>query len=908
MQCQDIPANTATEALLAVGFDNPSLSEFEHCAVADVESGLDKDWFRVELQEGKTYLFNVTNLLGTARVDMAIYDVFGRAKPVDDAYTFNSEQSFVRYSARYSGTHFLEVGQRSSFYDYRVAAREITTDNIADNSFRLRSSNGIEKFDRLTASDEADIFYVRFKSSDDIQYRIDVTGVNGFGGPLQEPIIRVRDSVAEGQDGQASLVFQPTGNGFYQQSTVVVEGNGGVGNYRIAINTVDRAGVGIQDSVRLLWQRAISSELRTSRYAVAKNHFIDVKRDIDWFNIELQAGKRYRFELSDPTFNQTTILGGAEGHVLPALVFRGPDERIIEIARMSSSASASATIDFVAKESGTHYLIARNSNGGDVGEYRLTARQYKRPPITTTGELGSLRRLLLVDSERRSIKDMFNLAGMPTDAADQFQLYSTADLEYRGEVHQSGSVYSASYLELADWSFTPSGPSRRNNILVRARLDSTWSPWLNVPTQAVSTNQLLNSRVAWDPEELITFRFADELPSYYQASDVEGFQAIAEGSPLMFETRELLSRFYGSTNLRFREALYFEESADINIFLADNIDDNYAAFHPGPDQGGDIILGSEIYSNELEPVAAEAQHQLLRAVGETLGLNQVENADWDQTLMGVEQASGAELRFYPGLQDLVVLDELYGKPDKTDTTAILFHDETNTRQETKRGFHTIQAGESFGSFDGREFFVDLREGASSRVEVDGQQKYTLVNPMNSYVLNAVGSKVVDFISGNSGNNNISAGLGDDWLNGREGDDDLDGGGGNDRFVYSFGDGNDIVSGGIGVDSLRLKNRFGFSIETLAEDLTFKRVRNSANPREHDLLIELTLNSNSAEGSILLEQMSNTNHRTESLLLNDSDGVLQRVSFVNLFSQVGFGRTKFDFAEGSNEYGRLVVPV
>ena len=68
----------------------------------------------------------------------------------------------------------------------------------------------------------------------------------------------------------------------------------------------------------------------------------------------------------------------------------------------------------------------------------------------------------------------------------------------------------------------------------------------------------------------------------------------------------------------------------------------------------------------------------------------------------------------------------------------------------------------------------------------------------------------DMITGTTGNNSLSGGIGNDWLFGLNGDDTLTGGSGNDKFVFTPGNGVDIITdfqAGAGSEDVLILDRF-----------------------------------------------------------------------------------------------------
>ena len=85
----------------------------------------------------------------------------------------------------------------------------------------------------------------------------------------------------------------------------------------------------------------------------------------------------------------------------------------------------------------------------------------------------------------------------------------------------------------------------------------------------------------------------------------------------------------------------------------------------------------------------------------------------------------------------------------------------------------------------------------------------------------VGGDGADKLSGNAGNDKLYGGAGNDFLNGGKGDDSLRGGSGKDTFIYSSGDGNDVIFGFGNNDLLKITGTFSASYDEDNDEIYFK---------------------------------------------------------------------------------------
>ncbi len=92
---------------------------------------------------------------------------------------------------------------------------------------------------------------------------------------------------------------------------------------------------------------------------------------------------------------------------------------------------------------------------------------------------------------------------------------------------------------------------------------------------------------------------------------------------------------------------------------------------------------------------------------------------------------------------------------------------------------------------------------------------------NKVANRVIGSDQDDYIDGDAGKDTISGGRGNDTLIGGKGNDSLKGGAGNDVFVYSSGDGNDIIVDYTSDDIISLKSGAVSAALVKGDDYIFK---------------------------------------------------------------------------------------
>ncbi len=482
------------------------------------------------------------------------------------------------------------------------------------------------------------------------------------------------------------------------------------------------------------------------------------------------------------------------------------------------------------------------------------------------------------------------------DEDGQYEIYSTMPLVHSGttEVPANTVVALNSRAELDSLEFPGSISNEKFELSFRARQpDGNWESWSRASINGLLAGvQLLSDPEAVSMQDslgpIIHFSFADELPSYYLAGEIDGFQKLSETE------LGLVHHAHGRWNsdmIRVIRAQETFENPEIMIFKAD-IADDVMVFAPGEGKGHDIVINSNsAVMQDLTP-GTEGFYKVLRAVGKALGFQEQPALDGKFSIMGthdtnlpyplspllfdVEAFSNAYNRigFFPSISDF---------PFKNDQPFFGMHS----------GFD-IDASAATVSAN-----IDIRHGYESTIN-DPAGTFTYVS--GDQLRNAVGTAFDDRIVGNEDQNRLSGGDGNDRIFGRQGFDQLDGGLGHDVYMFAPGDGRDIITEqGTYYDTLRIDGLN--NLDSVADDLTFERLG-------ADMLIRLEWDGQNflQSDQILIKNMEGPQDRVESLLLVNNDGYQERVSLVSVFDQLTSVRQRFETIAGSDSYGSLVSPV
>ena len=354
--------------------------------------------------------------------------------------------------------------------------------------------------------------------------------------------------------------------------------------------------------------------------------------------------------------------------------------------------------------------------------------------------------------------------------------------------------------------------------------------------------------------------------------------------------------------------------AEINVFIADGVTGYYDAYLPGPGEGGDIVLNSQFLSG-IDSLSPELYHQVVRAFGHSLGLND----DLSVSNLITTMSSRSTNNVTPTSQDLHLLRSVYGDNYFNANRRFSSLEAPRITAET-RGQYATYAGADFDypTFDARQTGADatdvkLAEGGISGFFRNDESNSLLMSIVNGVGVNYrdyLGAEVRDVVMGNSMSNTIRTFGGNDFINAGPGDDLLIGSSGNDWYALTQTGGDDIIREYDGSpdfpgrDAIRYIDHWliDHGRTELEELFVFKRDGN-------DLVVNLTLDAPGPQASMTIENMAFGRHRVERLEMTDLSGnVLWAASLVDVFGQLSDGQQRrFAMTDAADKFGALVAP-
>ena len=322
----DIAADTTTTAAVAVGGS----------ATGEIETAADKDWFEVELEAGRTYRFDLQGAPGghgtlSDTFLRRILDAEGNKSTGDGQHrTYNddfqgSRDSRVTFTATEAGTYYVEAsGDRDETGTYRLTVTDVTPkpEVVPD------VTPVPEVVPDVTPEPEV------------VKDAAPVPEVVKDAAPV--PVV-VKDAAP------VPVVVKDAA----PVPVVVTD---------IAADTTTTAAVAVGGSA--------TGEIETAG-------------DKDWFEVELEAGRTYRFDLQGAPGGHGTLSDTFLRRILDAEGNKSTGDGQHRTYNDDFQGSRDSRVTFTATEAGTYYVEA-SGDRDETGTYRLTVTDVTPEPEVVT--------------------------------------------------------------------------------------------------------------------------------------------------------------------------------------------------------------------------------------------------------------------------------------------------------------------------------------------------------------------------------------------------------------------------------------------------------------------------------------------------------------------------------------------
>ena len=363
----DFAADTGTTGTVTVGGS----------VTGDIETPCDRDWFAVELEEGATYQVDLEawgSFAGTLRDAYlrGIYDSHGNRLPNstddDGGHLWNSRLSFT---APESGTWYVSAGGKGDRTGtYTLSVTDTAVDVFAaDTSTTGAVRVGGSVTSALDFGGDMDWFAVDLEAGK--SYQFDLKGSGTGDGTLPNPTLQgIHDSDGDripgtidydgGAGANSRVIFTPMQSGTYYASASSGSAAGsGKGTYTLSVAEVEP-----DDDFR-----SDTDTTGTVTVGGSATGEIDYSGDRDWFAVELEAGKTYRFDLKgwstdDGTLDSSYLYG----------IHDSDGNAIADTTDNSSGTGYNSRVSFAPTEGGTYYVSA-GGHENFIGTYTLSVEE-----------------------------------------------------------------------------------------------------------------------------------------------------------------------------------------------------------------------------------------------------------------------------------------------------------------------------------------------------------------------------------------------------------------------------------------------------------------------------------------------------------------------------------------------------
>ena len=367
----DYSQNIITTGRVAVG---GSATGEIHAPPTGFTAG-DVDWFKVQLEAGKTYRIDLEGAPGghgTLRDPRirGVYDADGDKAPGTFA-TFDSarargQDDELLFTPESGGTYYIAAASliQVRIGTYRLSVTEIDTSEADRAEFKSRSSSAttVEVGDvdnpptgDISTDRERDFFAVELEAR--ARYRIDMEGVDAA---LARPrIFGVYDERGDQVDhitgfrGNKFAVLDieaPTAGTYYIVLGRVADSSSG--RYRLSVTRTDDYSADTRTA----------GTVEVGGFATGE---IETRGDVDWFKVELEMGVQYEIGVLG-----SAVIAGALRDPYLVGIHDSSGNLIENTTDDNSGADRNSGVNFDASTGGIYYIAVRSADGG-TGTYHV---------------------------------------------------------------------------------------------------------------------------------------------------------------------------------------------------------------------------------------------------------------------------------------------------------------------------------------------------------------------------------------------------------------------------------------------------------------------------------------------------------------------------------------------------------
>ena len=365
--------NTGTYRLSATSDLNANITtagrlEVEGSVTDEIETGGDQDWFRIYLEAGYHYRFDIQGSGDDQDNGFFLESVYDSNGERADSIIKNYDSDMVFFTANYTGHYYISAAAfESAIGSYDLSANRVI--DIADNT---STSASLSVHDSITHHIEiaGDLDWIRvdLEAGHNYQFQImDISNTQNADFFLEG----LYDSNGERVEFSLTNVdrniieFTPTNTGSYYIAAGGLGSN--IGIYELSVTEVITSLIEIlpmDTTIELAADTSTSGQLSVGGSVTS---LINTIGDQDWFRIDLNAGQGVRIDLEGEPTEQGTL---SDPYLYGMHDSNG--NFIFGTSNDDGGSGYNSQIIFTAEQSGSYY-VAAGGFGSNTGSYQLSA-------------------------------------------------------------------------------------------------------------------------------------------------------------------------------------------------------------------------------------------------------------------------------------------------------------------------------------------------------------------------------------------------------------------------------------------------------------------------------------------------------------------------------------------------------
>ena len=361
----DYTSSTSTTGYVAVGGS----------ATGEIERGGDRDWFAVTLEAGKTYRFD---LEGSSTDEGTLSDPYLRGIHDADGNwitgTWNDDggagyNSRVTFTATEDATYYVSAGGVNSYVEGTYTLSVTEDDFTAWTDTAGAVTVGGSATGEIERGGDRDWFAVTLEAGK--TYRFDLEGSSTDAGSLSDPYLRgihdadgdlIAGTTNNGGGDNSRVTFTATEDATYYVSAGASRSP--TGTYTLSVTEVTDDFTASDDFT------AGTDTAGAVTVGGSATGEIEYGGDVDWFAVELEAGKTYLFDLEGSPTSAGTLsnpylrgIHEADGDLIAGTTNNNGG---------TGTGYLNSRVTFTATESATYYVSAGSANSYAEGTYTLS--------------------------------------------------------------------------------------------------------------------------------------------------------------------------------------------------------------------------------------------------------------------------------------------------------------------------------------------------------------------------------------------------------------------------------------------------------------------------------------------------------------------------------------------------------